>query len=1141
MRIKMMKKRHIPLMFAALMAVTAFFAACDLIGNSTDEPEDSADETYILFRNTGYYTVDVYSDSSRSNKETVVPAGGESKLEWAASPDGFSFYLSYQIPVGDDIIIPFNRRIGPYRIDEGKNITIPIENPASSPDPLTNKAYLLLYNETDTAGFRLERGTMIIKPEKIFNAGGSGTSASSLVNPRERAWYIISAGSASDYGITSNSERKPFPESVTEFEAGHWYTFRYADDILTLDADRPLNLESLLSRRMVTFDADGGSPAMQTRTVNSGSSIGAENMPSNPARSGYDFSGWYTGRNGGGTRFTGTDTVTTNITVYAWWSVRYTVTFSGNGGSPTTQTRTVISGNPIGVENMPEEPTRSGYGFDGWFTDTSPFTGTSPVTANMTVYAQWVVQYMVTFHADGGSPAEQTRLVNSGRAIGTENMPEEPAKSGYVFGGWYTGVNAGGTQFTGTTVVTNQRSVYAAWIPQYTVIFNSDGGSPPTQTRAVSSGSSIGVENMPEEPTQSGCVFGGWYTGVNGGGTQFTGTMPVTGNTTVYARWIPQYTLTFDSDGGVPATQTRTVNSGDSVGSGNMPSDPTRSGFGFDGWYTQQNGGGVLFTATTLVSGGLTVYAKWIPQYTVTFDADGGTPASRTRMVNSSSSLGTENMPDEPTRNGYTFDGWYTAKDGGGARLYATSAITEDITVYAKWIPQYTVTFDSAGGAPATQTRTVTSGTSLGAENMPNEPAKSEYNFEGWYTGQNGGGTQFTGTNIVTEDITVYAKWTIVQYTITFNPDGGTPPTQTRTVNSGDSVGSLNMPSDPAQSGYDFGGWYTEKNGGGTRFTGTITVTASITVYAKWTIKPMPEGLSLAEALPWLNTNAAEGGVYTITLSGNETSGPKTLSYGGKTVSITLLGETTERTVSLNSSGSLFTIGSGVTLTLGNNVTLRGRNGNTAPLVLVNSGVTLEMEAGSKISGNTSSSSIGGGGVLVYGGTFTMSGGTISDNTFSSSSNGGGGVYIYSGVFTMSGGTISGNTSSLGSSGGGVYVYGGTFTMSGGIISGNTSSLGNGGGVYVYGGTFTMSGGTITSNSANRGGGVYDSAGTFTKPSGGIIYGSNALDPASRNAASSDSYGHAVYVSSGSKKRNATAGEGIALRSAVSGSAGGWE
>jgi hypothetical protein len=249
------------------------------------------------------------------------------------------------------------------------------------------------------------------------------------------------------------------------------------------------------------------------------------------------------------------------------------------------------------------------------------------------------------------------------------------------------------------------------------------------------------------------------------------------------------------------------------------------------------------------------------------------------------------------------------------------------------------------------------------------------------------------------------------QYSVTFYAAGGNPAVQARTITEGNTLGS-GMPPSPTRNGCEFGGWYTELGGGGSEFTAGTPVSGQVTVYAWW---KMPDNLSLDTALTWLSINAETGGAYTITLINNyEIIAPKTLSYSGKTVGITLTGGTTERTVSLSTTGTLFTVESGVTLTLDNNVTLQGRSDNTASLVRVNSGGRLVMNTGSKITGNISSSSSSssyGSGVYIAG-TFTMNGGTISGNTVSSSYSAyGGGVYFSgSGTFTMSGGTISDNT-----------------------------------------------------------------------------------------------------------------------------------
>jgi hypothetical protein len=232
-------------------------------------------------------------------------------------------------------------------------------------------------------------------------------------------------------------------------------------------------------------------------------------------------------------------------------------------------------------------------------------------------------------------------------------------------------------------------------------------------------------------------------------------------------------------------------------------------------------------------------------------------------------------------------------------------------------------------------------------------------------------------------------------------------------------------------------------------------------------------GTSLAEKLDWLKNNAVSNFLYIIEADSNESLVKQTLSYSGKSgITIVLKGGEAMRTITLSSSGSLFTI-TGVTLILDNNITLNGRNGNDSSLISISKGGTMIMNDGSKITGNTYASNdvSAGGGVRVEG-NFIMNGGEISNNKATSTSeydSGGGGVYVNgTGTFTMNGGKISGNSSYVG---GGVAVDSSIFTMNGGEISGNTASIG--GGVYVGGmmnttySSFRMSGGVIYGNNAS--------------------------------------------------------------------------
>jgi hypothetical protein len=345
-------------------------------------------------------------------------------------------------------------------------------------------------------------------------------------------------------------------------------------------------------------------------------------------------------------------------------------------------------------------------------------------------------------------------------------------------------------------------------------------------------------------------------------------------------------------------------------------------------------------------------------------------------------------------------------------------------------------------------------------------------------------------------------------YTVVYDKNGGSG-TMENSVHIIGSAKNLNA-NTFIRTDYTFMGWAELPLGAVKYIDGQsvsdLSTVAGVTVrlYAVWKI--LVPGASLAGKLAWLQTNAQSNTDYTIAINANEWIEPAVLSYSGKTnIGITLVGTVTEWDIGLLSNGAMFTVNAEVTLTLGNNITLRGRSNNNTSLVRINSGGTLIMNVGSHITGNTTSSGIWyegyGGGVFVgYNGTFTMNGGTISGN-FASSNDlcDGGGVFVNSnGTFTMNGGTISGNAASY--SGGGVCLEGGTFTMSGGEISGNTASS-SGGGVYitsnlmgvVSSGTFTMSGGEISGNTASgSGGGVYVSVYTTFTMSGGEISGNTA-------------------------------------------------
>ena len=119
---------------------------------------------------------------------------------------------------------------------------------------------------------------------------------------------------------------------------------------------------------------------------------------------------------------------------------------------------------------------------------------------------------------------------------------------------------------------------------------------------------------------------------------------------------------------------------------------------------------------------------------------------------------------------------------------------------------------------------------------LPAEPTRQHYTFDGWNTRENGSGTPVTAGTTVTGNITVYAQWSGVTYTVTFDKNGGDNEAspQTKNVTRPDtSVGSL--PTSPTRADWKFIGWNMKADGSGTAFTASTMVTGNITVYAKWT------------------------------------------------------------------------------------------------------------------------------------------------------------------------------------------------------------------------------------------------------------------------------------------------------------------
>lgn len=219
--------------------------------------------------------------------------------------------------------------------------------------------------------------------------------------------------------------------------------------------------------------------------------------------------------------------------------------------------------------------------------------------------------------------------------------------------------------------------------------------------------------------------------------------------------------------------------------------------------------------------------------YAVDYDANTATGGSvpETQYKNAGSTVTISGNTGLLEKTGYSFDGWNTASGGDGTNYAAGSSYTADaaLTLYVKWAASsYTVSFDAQSGSVSPASQSATYGSPYGT--LPT-PTRAGHTFDGWYTGTNGSGSLITGTTTVStaSNHTLYAKWTINQYTVSFNPNGGSAVSDVAR-NYGAELGTLPQ---SARTGFLFDGWYYDadlKNATKT----TDTVSSSITLYAAW-------------------------------------------------------------------------------------------------------------------------------------------------------------------------------------------------------------------------------------------------------------------------------------------------------------------
>ena len=549
-----------------------------------------------------------------------------------------------------------------------------------------------------------------------------------------------------------------------------------------------------------------------------------------PSVTGWTFDGWYTSDNvkvynsdGSYNRDVltyfdkdGEWVYTDNITLYAHWSQKkYTLTLDLNRQTNMSSTPAFSSTHSNTYEMTYDSASNNtivkgvvtGWTFDGWFdsnnvkvfdasgkyiesTQAQYFkNGRWNYEGDLTVYAHWSQKTLhTTLNTNKPNNMSSTPSVtpNTYANVFDEDGRKKVATAsatGWTFTGWYNSdnelvydkngnYNDSITKYinsSGKWIYDGPLELFAHWSAnQYTVTFNKSNGSGGTDSILATYDSKFSTIVI---PSRDGYTFDGYYTGTNGSGTKYVDnigqcvkTWTIASDTTLYANWkANQYTITFNKQNGtggsdnvkatydspIPdiTTPSRSYNVTFNANSGSVSPTSMTATYTFNGYYTGTNGSGTQYIKSNGKSAknwdkasAATLYAYWTG--------------------------GAITLPT-PSRTGYSFDGWYTSQTGGtkvggaGAPYTPTSATT----LFAHWTAKtYDVNYSREGGTGGPDSAKATYDQVL--PSLDSIPIRSGYDFGGYYTAQDGNGTQYinlSGTGIKKWDIdsntTLYAKW----------------------------------------------------------------------------------------------------------------------------------------------------------------------------------------------------------------------------------------------------------------------------------------------------------------------------------------------------------------------------------------------
>ena len=499
--------------------------------------------------------------------------------------------------------------------------------------------------------------------------------------------------------------------------------------------------------------------------------------------------------------------------------------------------------NKLSANIVLKAPTKTGYTFEGWYSDSSY---TKPVTTikkgstgKKEFYAKWTLnKYNIAFDGNKSTSGSVASLKSCKYGKSYTLNKNTFKRSGYTFKGWNTKADGSGTAYKDKESVKNLSSkngttviLYAQWEPvKYSITYKLDGGNnnsknPKYYTREDKT-------FVLQTPTKTGYTFKGWYSDKKCTKKVTQITKGSSGDKVFYAKWeAAKYTIKYNLNGGKNSSKNPT--SYKITTSTIKLQNPSRNGYTFKGWYSDSSYTKQVTTIKKGSSGNKTLYAKWeAVKYSITYKLNGGknNAANPESYSATTATIALKN----PSREGYIFKGWYSDKKCTKKVINIKKGSSGNKTFYAKWEAQkYTIKYNLNGGKNNSKNP---SNYTFATSNIKlQNPSRDGYTFKGWYSDSKFTKKVKTITKGSTGNKTFYAKWEAENYTIKYNLNGGK--NNSKNPTSYKVTTSTIKLQNPTRKGYVFKGWYSDKKC--TKKVTQITKgsTGNKTFYAKWAKK----------------------------------------------------------------------------------------------------------------------------------------------------------------------------------------------------------------------------------------------------------------------------------------------------------------